>query len=198
MRDPDDPITALLDDPQFGRRYALVKKLGQGGMGAVYAMEDRELRRRVAVKIAIGADADDRARFAREGRLLAQLSHPHILKVFSADVVGQTPVLVTELLDGWTLDTEMPAQPTADLASVLQTTEMVLEGLEAAHRAGIIHRDLKPQNILRLAGGSLKLLDFGLAKRPARRPAGAPSVTQAGMIVGTPEYMSPAQTALSS
>ena len=142
----------VLGDRVFAARYRLVRKLGQGGMGAVFAMEDRELGRQVAVKIALSAAADDLERFAREGRLLGRIAHPNISKVFSAEVVSGKPVLVMELLEGWSLDREL-AGP-LEVASAIDAARMVLDGLAAAHAVGIVHRDVKPQNVLRLPDGT--------------------------------------------
>lgn len=184
-------------------RYRLEKRIGQGGMGAVYQATDLSLRRAVAVKI-IRADCFGDARllrrFEREAQAAARLDHPHIVKVYD---FGRTPTggawLVMELLRGATLRAIL--QQTGQLApsAALPWFTQLLAGLAAAHQAGVIHRDLKPENLLlnETAEGAtqLKILDFGLARLLPFAPE-MPAVstdTLPGLLVGTLAYMAPEQ-----
>lgn len=184
--------------------YRVVSQLGAGAMGEVWRARDSRLGREVALKV-IAADfvADDHrhARFEREAKLLAALNHPHIAALYALEHVEGRHVLVMELVEGEGLDQRlargaMPADETVRIAG------QIAEALEAAHEAGIVHRDLKPANIRIRLDGTVKVLDFGLAK--AREKHGAessaslsPTLTQshtlAGAILGTAGYMSPEQ-----
>src|SRR5262245_32253593 len=191
--------------------YEIVSALGEGGMGEVYRARDTRLDRVVAVKVlsaALAGDAQFRERFDREARAISQLSHPNICTLFDVGAFEGTPYLVMELLDGEALDTRLAAGP-QPIAQALKLAIDIVTALDAAHRAGIVHRDLKPGNIFLVRGSSAsapataKLLDFGLAKSrlPSVAPSGisaAPttpplSMTMAGAIVGTLQYMAPEQ-----
>jgi len=189
--------------------YHIQSALGAGGMGEVYLARDTNLGRDVAIKVlpeAFAHDVERLARFEREARTLAALNHPNIAIVHGLESVpltdsGHVRALVMELVDGPTL---------ADLIGGLSVPEalslarQIAEGLEAAHEQGIVHRDLKPANVKVRSDGTVKVLDFGLAK--AAEPAGAispglslsptitsPAMTAAGLILGTAAYMSPEQ-----
>jgi len=178
--------------------YQILAPLGAGGMGEVYRARDPRLGRDVAIKVlpeAKNSDPDRSRRFEREARAVAALSHPNILAIYDIGI-GDTPFLVTELLDGDTLRVivdrgPLPAQRTIDLGLQL------VAGLAAAHTRGIVHRDLKPDNIFVTSDGHLKILDFGLAKHVAsatdREQLLTQPATQRGMVVGTMGYMSPEQ-----
>lgn len=176
--------------------YRISSKLGEGGMGAVYRATDTKLNREVAIKVlpdSFAADPDRLARFTREAQVLASLSHPNIATIFGVE----DKALVMELVEGKELAGPLP------LTEALHIAKQIAEGLEAAHDKGIIHRDLKPANIKVTPEGTVKILDFGLAKA-ADSPATATSAdsptltlraTQAGIIMGTAGYMSPEQAA---
>ena len=188
--------------------YHIQSALGEGGMGEVYLARDTNLGRDVAIKVLPEAFADDAerlARFEREARTLASLNHPNIAIVHGLERVptgsGHLRALVMELVEGSTL-----AELIRDLAlnDALSIARQIAEGLEAAHEQGIIHRDLKPANIKVRPDGTVKVLDFGLAK--VSEPAAAmsssqsmsptittPAMTAAGLILGTAAYMSPEQ-----
>jgi serine/threonine-protein kinase len=193
-------------DPWQGReiagRYRLVRKLGEGGMGEVYVAEQLAMDRLVALKLLREGLADDPntvERFKREARAASRLSHPNtiILHDFGVDHDG-TFYLAMELLEGETLAEvlrrEKRLRPERAMAMLVQ----ICGSLEEAHAQGVVHRDLKPENIfLTRRGGHpdfVKVLDFGIAKVRARA-ADAPveTITRAGMIFGTPQYMSPEQ-----
>jgi serine/threonine protein kinase len=154
--------------PAVGSRigpYEIIAPLGAGGMGEVYRARDARLQRDVAVKIlpdGVANDPDRRARFEREARAVAALSHPNILAIFDFALADGTPYAVTELLDGQTLREHLSAQLPARKA--LEIATQIARGLAAAHDKGIIHRDLKPENVFVLGDGQVKILDFGLAK----------------------------------
>jgi Tol biopolymer transport system component len=186
--------------------YEITAQIGEGGMGEVYRATDTKLKRQVAIKIlpgSLAADADRLARFQREAEVLASLNHPHIAHIYGLEDSGGVKALVMELLEGEDLTRRIANGP-IPLNEVLPIARHIAEALEAAHEQGIIHRDLKPANIKVRSDGTVKVLDFGLAK--ALEPAGAalssasmsptlttPAMTQAGMILGTAAYMSPEQ-----
>jgi Tol biopolymer transport system component len=191
--------TATFNPPvrQFGA-YRIKSALGAGGMGEVFQAHDSKLGRDVAVKFLpaeFAGDPDRLARFRREARTLASLSHPHIGAIFGLEEDGDLECLVLELVQGETLRGPLP------VATALEYARQVAEALEAAHAKGIIHRDLKPSNIKVTREGQVKVLDFGLAKAiwgsdqnpAASAPRGPEVVTLTGHIVGTPGYMSPEQ-----
>ena len=185
--------------------YEIVALLGVGGMGEVYRATDTNLKRQVAIKVlpaSVAADAERLARFQREAEILAALNHPNIAHIHGLERSDGTVALVMELVEGRTL-AERIAEGPIPLDEALPIAKQITEALEAAHEQGIIHRDLKPANIKVRAEGTVKVLDFGLAK--AMEPPGSqpdvsqsptitsPAMTQAGMILGTAAYMSPEQ-----
>ncbi len=178
--------------------YRIVGPLDSGAMGEVYLARDTRLARDVAVKVlpaALAADTKRIARLEREARLLAALNHPHIATIHSLEVSGGVCALVMELIEGPTL-AEHLASGALPMARALQIARQIADALEAAHDKGIVHRDLKPANIKLTAAGTVKILDFGLARamgadEHADREAAA--ITREGLIAGTPAYMSPEQ-----
>ena len=196
--------------------YDILAPLGAGGMGEVYRATDTRLKRQVAVKIlpaALAADPDRLARFQREAEVLASLNHPHIAAIYGLEDApstgsGQAGVkaLVMELVDGPTLADRI-AQGPIPIDEALAIARQIAEALEAAHEQGIIHRDLKPANIKVREDGTVKVLDFGLAKftEPGAVREGPEDLSQSptltspaamtgmGVILGTATYMSPEQ-----
>jgi serine/threonine protein kinase len=185
--------------------YDITAPIGEGGMGQVYRARDTKLDREVAIKIvpeAFAHDTDRLARFQREAKTLASLNHPNIAAIYGLEESGGMTALVMELVEGEDLSQRI-ACGAIPLDEALPIAKQIAEALEAAHEQGIIHRDLKPANIKVRSDGSVKVLDFGLAK--AMEPAGSssslsmsptittPAMTQAGMILGTAAYMSPEQ-----
>ncbi|HEY6049779.1 MAG TPA: protein kinase [Thermoanaerobaculia bacterium] len=178
--------------------YEILSALGSGGMGEVYRARDGRLERMVALKALpahLAASADALARFEREAKAVAALSHPNILAIHDFGVENGTPYAVMELLEGATLGDRL-SQSSISLRKSLEWGLQIVRGLAAAHERGIIHRDLKPQNIFVTRDGLVKILDFGLARQDAaagddgsRDPTG----TQEGAILGTAGYMSPEQ-----
>ena len=184
--------------------YNVTSLLGEGGMGQVWQATDTQLNREVALKIlpdAFAADPDRLARFTREAQILASLNHPNIAAIHGIEESEGTRALVLELVEGPTLADRISKGP-IPLDEALPIAKQIAEALEAAHEAGVIHRDLKPANIKVREDGTVKVLDFGLAKALAGDEQGAdlsqsPTVTaagtQQGVILGTAAYMSPEQ-----
>ena len=146
--------------------YDIVALIGSGGMGEVYRARDNRLNRDVAIKVLpadVAADHDRLARFEREAQVLASLNHPNIAQIHGVDDSSGTPALVMELVDGPTLADRIAIGP-IPLDEALPIAKQIAEALEAAHEQGIIHRDLKPANIKVRLDGTVKVLDFGLAK----------------------------------
>ncbi len=204
--------------------YEIVAPLGAGGMGEVYRARDTKLGREVALKVlpeALANDRDRMARFRREAQVLASLNHPNIAAIYGLEDSGSVQALVMELVEGPTLAERIATRASRDpvgaglalparaqhaaplpLDEALSIARQICEALEAAHEKGIIHRDLKPANIKVTAEGTVKVLDFGLAKGlegegaqedPSNSPTLSGLATQAGMILGTAAYMSPEQ-----
>ena len=183
--------------------YEVTAKIGEGGMGEVYRATDTSLDRQVAIKVlpdAFASDAERLARFEREAKVLASLNHPNIGAIYGLEKSGDTRALVLELVEGPTLADRIKQGP-IPVDEALPIAKQIAEALEAAHEQGIIHRDLKPANIKVKDDGTVKVLDFGLAKALDPSPTGDPSqsptltaaATQMGVIMGTAAYMSPEQ-----
>src|SRR5262245_15021335 len=186
--------------------YEVLLLLGTGGMGEVYKARDTKLNRDVALKVlpdAFALDPERLARFKREAQVLASLNHPHIAAIYGFEDSDSMHALALELVEGPTLADRI-AGGRIPLDEALPMARQIADALEAAHEQGIVHRDLKPANIKLRADGTVKVLDFGLAK--ALEPAGAmspgvtnsptitsPAMTQMGVILGTAAYMSPEQ-----
>ena len=188
--------------------YEITAPLGAGGMGEVYRASDTKLRREVAIKILPGelAQFPDRlARFEREAHLLASLNHPNIAAIYGLEEGESGPCLVLELVEGKTL-AELIEDGPVPVEKAMRLGLQIAEALEAAHEKGIIHRDLKPANVKVTPDGTVKVLDFGLAKAftgdsveksvdASLSPTLTMAATQAGIIMGTAAYMSPEQAA---
>jgi Tol biopolymer transport system component len=186
--------------------YEILAPLGAGGMGEVYRARDAKLNRDVALKIlpdAFATDPNRLARFRREAQVLASLNHPNIGHIYGFEDSGATHALVLELVEGPTLADRIKPGPMG-LADATPIARQIAEALEVAHEQGIIHRDLKPANIKVRADGTVKVLDFGLAKALGTDPVSAaadvmnsPTVTNQatsiGVILGTAAYMAPEQ-----
>src|SRR5499425_419457 len=154
--------------------YEIIAPLGAGGMGEVYRALDTKLGRDVAIKVlppVFSADPERRARFEREARLLAALSHPNIGTIYGLEEAGTVRGLILEFVDGPTLADRIAAGPLT-IGEALDIARQIAEALEAAHERGIVHRDLKPANVKITPGGLVKVLDFGLAKMPAHAAPG--------------------------
>ena len=192
--------------PGIGSRlghYDVTALIGEGGMGQVYQATDTKLNRQVALKIlpdGFASDPDRLARFQREAQVLASLNHPNIADIHGLEESDGARALVLELVEGPTLADRI-AQCAIPIDEALPIAKQIAEALEAAHEAGVIHRDLKPANIKVRDDGTVKVLDFGLARAldttpqgdPSRSPTLTAAATQMGVIMGTAAYMSPEQ-----
>ena len=186
--------------------YEVTAKIGEGGMGEVYQARDTTLERDVALKVlpeTFTTDPDRLARFQREAKVLASLNHPNIGAIHGLETSENTQALVLELIEGPTL-AERIAKGPIPVDEALEIATQIAAALEAAHEQGIIHRDLKPANVKVKTDGTVKVLDFGLAKAVASDARGASpttsatmslttSGTQMGMVIGTAAYMAPEQ-----
>jgi serine/threonine protein kinase len=196
---PSEMEESLVGRQLFGQ-YTVVKKLGEGGMGAVYLLQQDQIDQKIAVKVLHGRSThnDELAqRFMREAKAVSMLTHPNIIRVF---IFGRSEdgliYLAMEYIQGRSLRDELDKGPLRELRAI-HIMKQVLSALAEAHDLGIVHRDLKPDNILlteyRGASDFVKVLDFGIAK--VKEPSGTPQqkLTQAGVVYGTPEYLSPEQ-----
>ena len=193
--------------------YEVVAQLGVGAMGEVYRARDTQLGREVALKVlpeSLVKDPDRVARFRREAQLLASLNHPHIGAIYALEEWGDVPILVLELVEGKTLAELIAARRVngtsgsqgsgLSINETLTIARQIADALEAAHEEGVVHRDLKPANIKVRPDGTVKVLDFGIAKALAREGTSTQTdtptamVTRQGMLIGTVAYMSPEQT----
>ena len=198
---------SLASGTRFGG-YEIIALLGAGGMGQVYRARDTKLNRHVAIKVlpdAVARDADRVARFTREAQTLAALNHPNIAHIHGLEEVDGQVAIVMELVEGEDLSVHIARGP-MPLAEALPIARQIADALEAAHEEGFIHRDLKPANVKVRSDGTVKLLDFGLAKALAADASSdisgtlansptvaSPAMTAMGVIMGTAAYMAPEQ-----
>jgi len=184
-----EDFLSSLEHLQNGR-YAILKKLGEGGKGVVYKARDTVLNRVVAIKMLKSEVLSEDAypRFLREAQVVAKLNHPNIVSIYDIGKDEEKRFFVLEFVDGISLREFLGTYPEGkcDIQTVLRTGIDVCGALQYAHSQGVLHRDMKPENILITQEGVAKLMDFGLAKM-----LGSPSITQEGMIVGTVAYVAP-------
>ncbi len=190
-------VKATLEDPLVGQlldgRYLAEERLAGGGMGVVYRALDQRLDRPVALKVmhpGLAADPGFVARFSREAKAAARLSHPNVVAVYDQGGDGQQVFLVMEYVAGRTLRDLLNDRGALTLGEALEVFEPVLLALGAAHRAGLVHRDVKPENVLLSDDGRVKVADFGLAR--AVSTATSATATQ-GVLLGTVAYLAPEQ-----
>jgi serine/threonine-protein kinase len=182
--------TDPLLNKEFDRRYMVMRKLGSGGMADVYLAEDKELGRRVALKLLNERHANDDQfveRFRREAQSAAGLNHPNIVSIFDRGQAEGTYYIAMEYLEGRTLKELLIRNGPTPVPIAIDYARQILGALAFAHRNGIVHRDIKPHNIVVRKDGRLKVTDFGIAR------SGASQMTEAGSIVGTAQYLSPEQ-----
>jgi hypothetical protein len=183
---PGKPASA---PPSHIGRYRIVERIGRGAMGIVFSAHDEVMDRVVAVKVLMAdleAEPETRARFYREAQAAGRLLHPNVITIFDMGEDEGRIFIVMELLKGRTL-TEYLRQPAVPLEHKVALMVQACEGLAAAHDGGIVHRDIKPGNLFVLSDGGLKILDFGIARLVSS------TMTASGLVLGTPDYMSPEQ-----
>lgn len=178
--------------PETLGRYRIVGELGRGATGTVYRAVDPLIERTVAIKTLNPSLPEDvlndvRERFLREARSAGRLSHPNLVTIYDVGVEGEVAFIAMELLEGQSLQTMLRQQGRLDYSTAADLAAQIAEGLEHAHRHAIVHRDVKPANVIVSATGHAKLTDFGVAYVPSS------SMTQTGVALGSPKYMSPEQ-----
>jgi serine/threonine-protein kinase len=174
----------------FGR-YEILDKIGEGAMGIVYRAQDAALGRVVALKVLsaeYGVEDELTKRFVREAEAIGRLNHPNIVQVYDLGEAEGHLYMAMELLEGEDLRHLIEKQVDVALADRVRILREICEGLGYAHSRGVVHRDIKPANILVTSAGRVKILDFGLARMATRQ-----TITRRGVILGTPDYMSPEQ-----
>lgn len=187
------PTGSIIDD-----RYEIIAHLGDGGMGSVHKVQDRETERVMALKLLdpeLSRDVEWRARFVREGKALSQMSHPHILTVYRLAFWNNLPFITMEYLEGRDLRSEVQ-KGSLDWQRSVRIVMQICEGMFYAHQKRVIHRDLKPANIMLLdepCEDFVKILDFGLARIASSATTQSQSLTQTGSLIGSVHYMSPEQ-----
>jgi serine/threonine protein kinase/tetratricopeptide (TPR) repeat protein len=184
-------LPALLPGTLLGGRYEILQTVGEGGMGAVYKAEDRELGRTVALKVIrpeLASNPDILQRFKQEILLASKVTDRNIIRIYDLGDAGGVKFITMEFVEGEDLRHLLQRQGKVPAAEVVDIMEQAVSGLRAAHRVGIIHRDLKPGNIMRATDGRVLVMDFGLA-----RSMEGDGMTRTGTMLGTMEYMSPEQ-----
>jgi serine/threonine protein kinase len=177
--------------PEFVGRYRILERIGKGAMGVVYAALDEQIDRKVAVKVLLGdleEEPEIRERFLREAKITGQLAHRNVVTLYDLGEDQGRMFIVMELLSGLPLAEFLQTPAGQTLDAKLDLMMQVCEGLQVAHSRGVIHRDIKPSNLFILQDGTLKVLDFGVARLASS------NLTAGGFLIGTPEYMSPEQT----
>ncbi|MFZ2054430.1 MAG: protein kinase [Candidatus Aminicenantales bacterium] len=187
----ETPIKELAVGTVFAGRYQIIEDLGKGGMGRVYKALDNEIGERVALKILkpeIAADEQTIERFRNELKMARQISHKNVCRMYHLGREQGTHYITMEYVSGEDLKSTVMRVGQLSVGKTVSIIAQVCEGLAEAHRLGIVHRDLKPQNIMIDKAGNVKIMDFGIA-----RSVKAKGITEAGVMIGTPEYMSPEQ-----
>jgi serine/threonine protein kinase/Tfp pilus assembly protein PilF len=184
-------VKELVTGTTFAGRYRVIEELGKGGMGRVYKVFDEKIKEKVALKLLkpeISTDAQAIERFSNELRLSRKISHRHVCRMFDLGEVDGTHYITMEYVPGEDLKSILRMMGPLSAGKVVLVARQVCQGLAEAHRLGVVHRDLKPQNIMVDREGNVRIMDFGIA-----RSLKVKGMTGAGMVVGTPEYMSPEQ-----
>ncbi|HEY6546603.1 MAG TPA: serine/threonine-protein kinase, partial [Vicinamibacteria bacterium] len=181
--------TNLVRGDVLAGRYEILREIGSGGMGRVFEAYDRALKERVAVKVLKSApDEESRSRFLNEVKLARKIRHRNVVGLHEYGEEGDVPYFSMEFVEGEDLRHLIRARTALDWEAAYALAEQIGAGLQAAHEMGVVHRDLKPANVMIEPSGQVRVMDFGVAKGGGERGA-----TQVGMVLGTPEYMSPEQ-----
>jgi len=194
---PDDPATTSSGDLREGAklgRCRIERVLATGGMGTIYIAQHEALDKTVVVKVLppnLAADPEYQKRFLREARAAAKLEHPNIVQIYDAATESDMPYIVMQYIEGQDLQVLLDKKGRAPLGDSLSITKKVAQALAFAHKQGIIHRDIKPSNIMISKQGKVMVTDFGLARHISGTMSA--TVTQGGIVLGTPDYISPEQ-----
>jgi len=186
----EKPTKKLTSGTTFAERYEIIEELGKGGMGRVYRVEDKKIKEEVALKLIKPEIASDQAmieRFRNELKLARKITHKNVCRMHDFHEEGGIPFITMEYIEGEDLKSFMRSKGTS-IEEAISIAKQVSEGLAEAHELGVIHRDLKPQNIMIDKKGRVRIMDFGIA-----RSIEAPGLTSSGMMIGTPDYISPEQ-----
>ena len=184
-------VPELAAGSTFASRYQIIEELGKGGMGRVYKVNDTEIKEKIALKLLkpeIGSDEKTIDRFRNELKIARKVSHKHVCRMHDIGREDEKYFITMEYVEGEDLKSLIRKKGNLTDAEAIHIAKQVCEGLVEAHRLGVVHRDLKPQNIMIDKEGYAKIMDFGIA-----RSVEAPGVTQTGVIIGTPDYISPEQ-----
>ena len=187
----ETPREELASGSTFAGRYQIIEELGKGGMGHVYKAYDREVNAKIALKLIkpeVAADRGTIERFRNELRMARDISHKHICRMYDLGREGRLYFITMEYVPGEDLKAMIRMSGRLGVGTAVTVARQLCEGLAEAHRRGIVHRDLKPSNVMIDRDGQVRILDFGVARSVRTR-----GLTEAGVIIGTPEYMSPEQ-----
>lgn len=187
----ETPVKRLARGTTFADRYEVLEELGKGGMGEVYKVRDKKLDEDMALKVLkpeIAADKDRIERFKNELKFARKIAHRNVCRMYDLDEEEETPYITMEYVKGEDLKSFIRKKEKLKEEEVIAIAKQLCKGLAEAHELGVVHRDLKPQNVMINEKGLVKIMDFGIA-----RSVEAPGITQTGVLVGTPDYMSPEQ-----
>lgn len=185
------PIKELNTGIIFARRYEVIEELGKGGMGRVYKVFDKKIKEKVALKLLrpeISSDEETVERFSNELKYARKIIHKNVCRMFDLGEEEGTHYITMEYVSGEDLKSMIRMMGRMSPGQAVSITRQICEGLAEAHKLGVVHRDLKPQNIMIDREGNARIMDFGIA-----RSLKAKGITDGGIIIGTPEYMSPEQ-----
>ena len=187
----NQPTKELTPGTNFSGRYQVIEELGKGGMGNVYKVFDTKIKEKIALKLIrpeLALDAEVLERFSHEMTLARKIAHRNVCRMFDLGEAEGVHFLTMEYVSGEDLKTMIRMSGSLVIGTVLSIGKQIADGLAEAHGLGIVHRDLKPQNIMIDKGGNAKIMDFGIARSISTK-----GITGAGVMIGTPEYMSPEQ-----
>jgi serine/threonine-protein kinase len=187
----ETPITGLTRSSTFAQRYEVIEELDKGGMGKIYRVFDNKIEQEVALKLLrpeIAADSDTITRFKNELKFARNIAHRNVCRMFDLGVEGNAYYITMEYIQGENLKSSVRRMERLTVKKAISIAKQVCEGLAEAHRLGVVHRDLKPGNIMIDSEGNARILDFGIA-----RSLRSKRMTGAGVMIGTPEFMSPEQ-----